>query len=371
MDGSANFNSKNPKIDGQYNAAISPRQPGSSFKPIVFATAFQMGWYPGIVLPDVKTYFPQYYGPQSGNPQSIAYVPPDYGGAYNNQVWPIHKSLQNSFNVPAVKALMYAGNKNVLAMAERMGITGINPRDLGPSFALGTTGVSLLQMVGAYQVFANQGMRVPPQGVLDIWDNYGHNIYHFDPHHPQGVQVISQQIAFMITSMLTDENARSYEFSTDHVLSMWDWTQPDGTHPQVAAKTGTTDSFRDNWTLGYTSNVVVGVWSGNADNSTMNGVIGITGAAPIWHSVIERVSGHCEGDPMLSCGTIHTVLPPQSFPTPPGVVQQTVSAQTGLYGTGYTDWMLQADIPQPMSGDNGNGNGNQNGNQNGTLTPSQ
>ena len=79
--------------------------------------------------------------------------------------------------------------------------------------------------------------------------------------------------------------------------------------------------------------------------------------------MIERVSGHCEGDPMLPCGTIHTVLPPQSFPTPPGVVQQTISAQTGLYGSGYTDWMLQSDIPQPNSGDNGNGN------QNGTPTP--
>jgi membrane carboxypeptidase/penicillin-binding protein PbpC len=147
---------------------------------------------------------------------------------------------------------------------------------------------------------------------------------------------------------------------------MWDWTLPDGTHPQVAAKTGTTDSFRDNWTIGYTSNVVVGVWSGNADNSVMlNHVIGITGAAPIWHSVIERVSGHCEGDPLLPCGTIHTTLPPQAFPTPPLVVQQTVSSQTGLYGSGYTDWMLQSDIPQPISGNNGNGNGNQYG----TPTP--
>ena len=361
MDGSADFNSKDPKIDGQYNAAISPRQPGSSFKPIVYATAYEMGWYPGIVLPDIKTYFPKYYGPQSGTPQSIAYTPADYGGSYNNKNWPVHMDLQSSFNIPAIKALMYAGNKNVLAMAERLGITGIDPKTLGPAFALGTAGVSLLQMVGAYQAFANQGMRVPPQGVLDIWDNYGHHIYHFDPKHPQGVQVISKQIAFLMTSTLTDENARSYEFEGDHVLSMWDWTLPDGTHPQVAAKTGTTDSFRDNWTIGYTPDVVVGVWSGNADNSTMNGVIGITGAAPIWHSVIEQVSGHCEGDPLLPCGTIHTVLPPQPFPTPPGVVQQTVSAQTGLYGTGYTDWMLESDIPQPMSGDNGNATGYQNG----------
>src|SRR5205085_6486310 len=161
--------------------------------------------------------------------------------------------------------------ENVLKMARRFGITDIDQdavnytlaydkqyhvntrfttqQILGPSFALGAYDVSLLQMVGAYQVFADQGMRVPPQGVLDIWDNYGHHIYHFDPTHPQGIQVISKQIAFLMTSTLTDENARSFEFETDHELSMWDWTLPDGTHPQVAAKTGTTDSFRDNWTI--------------------------------------------------------------------------------------------------------------------------
>ncbi len=343
MDGSADFNSTDPTVAGNFNAATSPRQPGSSFKPIVYATAFQMGWYPGIVLPDRKTYFPN-DKPLCGDITAPIYCPTDYGGVYNNKNWNIQLDVANSFNIPAVKTLEFAGINNVLDMARRMGITGIDP--MGPSFALGTAGVSLLQMVGAYQVFANQGMRVPPQGILDIWDNYGHHLYHFDPNHPNGVQVLSKQIAFLITSILTDENARSYEFEGDHVLSMWDWTLPDGTHPEVAAKTGTTDSFKDNWTIGYTPDVVVGVWSGNANDEPMdNHVVGITGAAPIWHDVIERVSGRCNDD-QIPCGNIHTIFPPQPFPVPPGVVQQAVNTVNGLAGSGYLSWMLDSDIPQ-------------------------
>ncbi len=369
MDGSANYQSKDKTVAGNFNAAISPRPPGSSFKPIVYATAFQMGWYPGIVLPDAKTYFPTFNGPQYGNPETATYHPFDYGGRYNNKHWNIQLDVANSFNVPAIKTLEFAGIDNVLAMAERMGITGIDPKSLGPSFALGTAAVSLLQMVGAYQVFANQGVRVPPQGILDIWDNYGHNLYHFDPNHPRGTSVISKQIAYLITSILTDENARSYEFENDHVLSMWDWLGV--TNSEVAAKTGTTDSFKDNWTLGYTPNVVVGVWSGNANDVPMDqDVVGITGAAPIWHDVIERVSGYCNPDG-IPCGNIRTLFPPQPFQVPQGVTQQSVNTINGLAGSGYMTYMLDSDIPL-QSGlliNNGNGNGNGNGYGNPTPTP--
>ncbi len=361
MDGSAAYGSTDPTVAGNFNAALSPRQPGSSFKPIVYATAFQMGWYPGIVLPDRKTYFPN-DRPLCGGLNLNVYCPSDYGGGYNNKNWPIQLDIANSFNIPAIKALEFAQPDNVLAMAERMGITGI-PKSLGPSFALGTSAVSLLQMVGAYQVFADQGMRVPPQYILDIWDNYGHNLYHFDPNKPRGAQVLSPQIAYLITSMLTDEKSRSYEFEGDHVLSMWDWMLPDGTNPQVAAKTGTTDSFKDNWTIGYTPGVVVGVWSGNADDSAMdNHVVGITGAAPIWHDVIERVSGHCNQDG-IPCGNIRTLFPPQPFPVPTRVIQQSVNTVNGLAGSGYTSWMLDSDVPQQSGFSTSTGNGN------GTATP--
>ena len=346
MVGSANYNDGSKQVAGQYNAALAMRSPGSSFKPIVYATAFQMGWYPGIVIPDEKTYFPNGSSQsQNVNTPGAAYTPYDYGNTYNNKNWNLQLDISNSFNVPAIKTLEYAGLNNVVAMAQRMGITTINNHNAVTSIAIGSVGVPLIQMTGAYQVFADQGARVQQQGVLDIWDNYGHHLYHFDPTHPQGVQVMSKQIAYLMTTMLTNEQARAYEFENDHVLSMWDWTLPDGSNPEVAAKTGTTDSFIDNWTMGYTSNVVVGVWSGNADNSPMdNHVVGITGAAPIWHDVIERVSGRCNDD-NVPCGNVQTIFPPQPFTEPSGVFQQQVNTANGLAGSGYPSWMLQSDVP--------------------------
>ncbi len=376
MDGSSDFNNtKDPKIAGYFNAATAARQPGSSFKPIVYATAFQMGWYPGIVLPDVKTYFPK-GGPQT-DPENNTYHPSDYGGVghYNMLRSPIRQAIANSFNVPAVKTLKFAGIENVVNMARRLGITAIddfinkncdstNPdpyqkvvQCIGPSLALGTIEIPLIQMVGAYQVFANQGSRIPPQGVLDIWDNYGHHLYHYDPAHPHGIQVISQQLAYLVTSILSDEPARAYEFAGDHDLSFYDWDPTYQVH-QVAAKTGTTDDFKDNWTIGYTPDVVVGVWAGNANNESFGqNVVGITGAAPIWHSVIERVDGRCNVEvDDVPCGKYQSLFRQGTFTVPSGIHQGCVSFINGLAvpggGQGNTrggdcnyDWLIDGEDP--------------------------
>src|SRR6266852_171256 len=357
MDGSADWNSNDPKVGGKYNAAVAYRSPGSSFKPIVYATAFQMGWYPGLALPDRKTFYPFPSGAAPLNvndPEKTAYHPPDYGGGYHNLNSTIRIDIANSFNVPAVKTFEFAGVDNVANMARRLGITAIDNdvakhnTFLGPATALGTAGVPLIQMVGAYQVFANQGVHIPPKTILDIWDNYGHNLYHFDPTHPNGVQVISPQIAYLMTSILSDEPARAIEFTGDHVLSMYDWEQADGQKHELAAKTGTTDDFVDNWTIGYTPDVVVGVWSGNADNSPLYHAVGITGAGPIWHSVIERASGACNTDGAgIPCGNYHPPYPftQTTFTVPPGVIKQAISKSNGLEGTGITDWMLDTEKP--------------------------
>jgi len=357
MDGSADWNSNDPKVGGKYNAALAYRSPGSSFKPIVYATAFQMGWYPGLVLPDRKTYYPFPSGAAPldvNNPEKTAYHPPDYGGGYHNLNSTIRIDIANSFNVPAVKTFEFAGVDNVANMARRLGITALDDdvanhnTFIGPATALGSAGVPLIQMVGAYQVFANQGVRIPPKSILDIWDDYGHNLYHFDPTHPNGMQVISPQIAYLMTSILSDEPARAIEFAGDHVLSMYDWEQADGQKHEVAAKTGTTDDFVDNWTIGYTPDVVVGVWSGNADNTALLNAIGITGAGPIWHSVIERASGACNIDgASIPCGNYHPPYPftQQTFTVPPGVIKQAISKSNGLEGTGITDWMLDTEKP--------------------------
>src|SRR6266568_5080053 len=367
MDGSADYNdpTKDPRIAGEVNAALALRQPGSSFKPIVYATAFQMGWYPGIVLPDKKTYFPN-NTPMGADINTATYHPTDYGGGYHNLNSNIVLDIANSFNIPAIKALEYAGFDNVLTMARRFGITDIDQdvanynkqhkshitvaQYVSSSLALGTAGVSLLQLVGAYQVFANQGARIPPQSILDIWDNYGHNLYHYDP---KATQVISQQIAFLISSILSNNQARAIEFAGDNVLTMQDWDDR-----PVAAKTGTTDNFQDNWTIGYTPDLVVGVWSGNANGAYMtNGVVGITGAAPIWHDVIEYASGKCD----QGCGDIKFLA--DQFVQPIHIIQQQVNTVNGLAGSGYLSWMLDSDIPQQSGITTKKGNGN------GTPTP--
>ncbi|HVU68169.1 MAG TPA: penicillin-binding transpeptidase domain-containing protein, partial [Ktedonobacteraceae bacterium] len=331
---------------------------GSTIKPIVYATAFQMGWYPGIRIIDGKTIFPK------GNGQT--YIPSDYQNSYHPDIWQdVRISLQNSFNIPAVKALMYAGIDNVVNTARRMGITAID-RDLAvnfpgnsleqaffPSLALGTAGIPPLQMVDAYQTFADNGIHIPYHNVLDIWDNFGHNLYHYDPAHPDASRVLSPQISFLINNMLTDNAARHYEFSGIDTLTMADWNGQ-----EVGAKTGTTDDFKDNWTIGYTTNVVVGVWSGNANGDPMQNVIGVTGAGNIWHDIIEYASGRT----MLGMHT-DLNLPPGTFPTPSGVLQWPVNTANGLQGTGTMDWMIDGEQPQQTglpdcTTTNNNGNNN-------------
>ncbi|HEX7734993.1 MAG TPA: transglycosylase domain-containing protein [Ktedonobacteraceae bacterium] len=348
MDGSVNYNDKSSAGAGKINMAVQSRQPGSSFKPIVIATAFQMGWYPGIVLPDKKTYFPIGMSQSLPASKTSAYVPSDYGGGYHPTISAnIDMAISNSFNIPALKAQYYAGLDNIYTIATRLGITSINPKkDLVNSMALGTIPVSLLQMVNAYQVFANQGIRMPAQGILGVWDNYGHQLYKYDPG-KAGTRVISKQISFLINKTLSDETARALEFPGDHVLSMWDWTLPDGTHPDVAAKTGTTDSFKDNWTIGYTPDIVVGVWSGNADDTAMVNSIGVTGAAPIWHSVIEYVSGKCNTSiDQIPCPKLNLHFTDRHFTMPSGIIQQQVNTVNGLAGSGYTTYMLAGEQPQ-------------------------
>jgi membrane peptidoglycan carboxypeptidase len=405
MDGSLDYNNNNPATSGQINMATTPRQPGSTFKPIDYSTTFEMGLTPGTVLPDFETFFPN--GGSAGMTSQAAYHPTDYNNQFNNQNSTIRMATANSFNIPAVKAVSFAGVDNVANTARRMGITdidssiatlkknGICKQDatvaqcVNMTIALGSVEISPLQMTGAYQVLANGGKRVPPQGILDIWDNYGHNLYHFDPAHAQEMQVLTPQVAYMMTSVLTDQQARAFEFQNVHTLSFWDWDGVCSTLPwsgmprcvhDVAAKTGTTDDFKDNWTMGYTPNVVVGVWTGNANNSAMvNKPTGITGAGPIWQSVISYMTGRpcSQIDPNIACPSkpldrkALNLTQPDTFAQPAGL-EKACSNYTSTtqvkdkHGktkdktstTTNCDWVLQGQAPVQTANNNGDNNNN-------------
>ncbi len=411
MDGSANYNSTNPEVGGTVNATISQdgtlgRQPGSSFKPIVYATALEMGWYPGIVLPDAKTYFPN--DNPAGTSVTDVYTPSDYStgsaASYHPDISPmtLRTAVANSFNVPAVKTLQYVGTENAVVTAERMGLGGALDQDatklgckdqtaaelggcFGMSLVLGTAEVPLLQMTNAYQVFADNGTFVHYQSILDIWDNYGDHLYHYNTSNVTGSRVFSPQVSFEMTSILEDEPARVYEFYPDNALSFADKSSACGYYVnyldcpyQVAAKTGTTSGFVDNLTMGYTPNIVVGVWAGNANGFPMQNVIGITGAAPIWHSVMEFADeGWCNVETdQVPCTnyspTKDGVGTQQQFTEPSGLVQQCVSSTNGLAGSSSNcDFMIAGEEPQQAgaapvtttttTNNNGNNNNGNNG----------
>jgi membrane peptidoglycan carboxypeptidase len=362
MNGSANFNSTDPEVDGQFNAAVGARPPGSTFKPFDYATAFEMGWNPAIVLYDNQTFYPN--GAQAGtstlgdNDTLTAnglYVPSDYGATYHNAAYSVRDATAGSLNIPAIKAMQFAGGDAVLGTVQRLGIT--TQSNTGLAWAIGATSVSPLQMVGAYQTFADSGLHLQQQTVLDIWDNAGNSFYHYNTAKPIGGRVFSPQVSYLMTSVLVDEPDRAFEFANDHDLSFADIDAACATtivcSHQVAAKTGTTDGFRDNWTIGYTDDITVGVWVGNTDNSEMTNVIGITGAAPIWHSVIERTLGYCNDnrqgnewvyDDGVPCGPNYNFRfssnPQWTFPVPSGVSQSPLSSGNGLPGSGAMDWVI-------------------------------
>jgi membrane peptidoglycan carboxypeptidase len=325
MDGSASTDPAifTPAMQGYYNAAISPRPTGSSFKPFVYATAFEMGWYPAMIVNDYKTYYP------NGNKP---YVPQNADEHFHSGLgYPmtIRNALASSFNIPAIDTIEYAGINNVVNMAGRLGLSEItsNPANWGPAMAIGSIPISPLHMTDAYGTFANNGVRIPPTSILKITDNQHNVIYQYDEAHPQAISVMQPEIAFLINSILSDKKARYHEFAPGNPMEM------DRT---AAAKTGTTDMYRDNWTIGYTPDLVTGVWVGNSNNDAMHNVLGVTGAAPVWNELMTYASEHYH-------------IPPDDFAVPPDVHQARVSALTGLAPQAgeptVTDWFVDGSVP--------------------------
>ena len=260
------------KTDGNVNVTTSLRQPGSSIKPLTYATAFKQGYTPATLLMDAQTEF-------DGGVGQPLYVPKNYDGKFRGPVL-LRRALANSINVPAVKTLSLVGIDNLLQTARDFGITSLNdPSRYGLSLTLGGGEVSLLEMVDAYGVFASGGVYRQPTAILEVKSGSGKVLERYYPR--AGSRVLTEGQAYLISNILSDNQARVEEFGWNTPLRL-----PDRS---AAAKTGTTDDIKDNWTIGYTPSLVIGVWVGNNDNSEMNRklVSGITGAAPIWNSAIR------------------------------------------------------------------------------------
>ncbi len=269
-------------FDPQYDVAVmGQRQPGSSFKPFVYATAFKEGYTPNTILWDVKTEFNTYCSPD-GNQVAAAngskcYNPQDYDGKYRGPI-DIRHALDQSLNIPAVEALYLVGVKDSIQTAHDMGITSLNQPDrYGLSLVLGGGEVTLLDMTSAYGVFAAEGQRVPPVSIIKIEDSDGNIL---EQNNKQATQVLDTQVARQMSDVLSDNNARAAIFGVNNPLHFANY--------QVAAKTGTTQNANDAWTMGYTPFAALGVWVGNNNNAPTTGE-STTLAAPIWHAIMQKI----------------------------------------------------------------------------------
>lgn len=262
---------------GKFNAALGFRQPGSAIKPITYALAFEKGYTPATLIMDLKTIFPvQNYKD---------YIPENYDGKFRGPVQ-LRFTLGNSINVPAVKLLAMVGIRNFLEKANEMGLTTLAPTSnnlnrFGLSITLGGGEVTLLDLTSAFSVFARGGMKKDLTSVFEIKDYKNKTIFKNKP--SKGKQVLSSEASFLVSHIISDNNARIDVFGPNSYLNI-----PGKT---VAVKTGTTDDKRDNWAIGFTKSITVGVWVGNNDNSPMNPKIasGATGASPIWYKVMTKL----------------------------------------------------------------------------------
>lgn len=270
------------KKEGNFNVALAHRQPGSTFKPFVYGTAFMKGYTPETVLFDLKTNFSTNCDAQ-GVPYSPkikpedCYMPENYDGKYRGPVT-MRDALAQSLNIPAVKTLYLAGINDALTTARRMGIESLgNANQYGLTLVLGGGEVSLLDLTGAYGVFANEGVRNQNVSILRIEDKEGNVV---EEYKAQSEQVFPTEVARKITNILSDNVARTPEFGANSALYF--------PGKDVAVKTGTTNDFRDVWTVGYTPSIAVGMWAGNNNNTPLQKNIAGFIITPVWHAFMEE-----------------------------------------------------------------------------------
>jgi membrane peptidoglycan carboxypeptidase len=262
---------KNCTFEPNYNVTTAERQPGSSFKPYVYLTAFTKGYLPETILYDTKTQFETAEGK--------SYEPNNYDGKFHGPL-PMMKTLGGSLNIPAVKTLYLVSVNDAITMAKNLGITGLNdPSKLGLSLVLGGGEVRLIDHVNAYSTLATGGIKHKEVAILRIEDARGAVLEESKP--DAGERVVDEKYVAMLDSILSNNNNRAWVFGESSPLRF--------DNRPVVVKTGTTNEFRDGWTIGYTPSLAVGVWAGNNDNSPMTaGADGVNVAAPIWRAFLDK-----------------------------------------------------------------------------------
>lgn len=274
MVGSRDYFDEN--IDGNFNIALADRQPGSSFKPFVYATAFTKGYTPETILFDLQTQFSTTCRPDDFTSENGCYTPGNYDNKFRGPIT-MRNSLAQSLNIPAVKTLYLAGVRDTLKFARDAGISTLtDPDRYGLTLVLGGGEVKLLELTNAYGVFANEGVKNDVVSILRIEDRDGELVEEFTPN-PQ--QVLDKQVALQISDILSDNVARTPLYGSNSLLYFG--------NRDVAAKTGTTNDYRDAWVVGYTPNLVVGAWAGNNDNRSMAKKISGLIITPMWREFMD------------------------------------------------------------------------------------
>lgn len=265
-------------IDGNYNVATAKRQPGSSFKPIVYAKAFEMGYRPETVLFDTETQFAPDCAADNTTSDDPCYSPGNYDGKFRGPMT-LRNALAQSINIPAVKLLYLVGVNNAIDLAEKMGITTLVDRSrFGLSLVLGGGEVTLLDMTGAYSVFSDNGMKHQTTGILKVEDQSGKIL---EQYKDNSEQILEPDTAHLVSDVLSDNVARTPIFGAASSLYF--------PNRQVAAKTGTTNNYRDAWVIGYTPQITVGAWSGNNDNTPIAKQVAGYIVAPMWHEFMNAI----------------------------------------------------------------------------------
>lgn len=298
MVGSRNYFDKS--IDGNFNVATAERQPGSSFKPIVYALAIEKGYTDETVLFDVKTEFNSSCDPE-GNPLSgtaTCYSPSNYDDSFRGPI-SLRDALAQSINVIAVKLLYLVGIPDTIKLSHSLGISTLNDPDrYGLSLVIGGGETTLLDMASVYSVFANNGNRSPYQGILSIED--GNGVIR-EKYEDKSYKVLNENTTKVLSSILSDNKARTPTFGANSILVI--------PGRDVAVKTGTTNNNKDAWTIGYTPSVVVGVWVGNNDNIPMKKG-GAALAGPIWNAVMSEALKNTIAESFSEPDPINTNIPP-------------------------------------------------------------